>query len=175
MISAGGPTASGAPPPGTSTTRSAKGRTRSSRCSARSTVRPRSWTEPRQRVQHLLGRGGVERGRGLVEDQHAGRRREHRPDRHPLLLAPRERAHGPVPQIVQPEQVDRVLDAPAHRVGCHTEVLHGVRQLVLHPLGDEARERVLADEADDIGELARRVLPGRSPVDGHRAAEACRR
>ena len=44
MTSSGGPTTSGAPSPGTNTMRSAKGNTRSRRCSAISTVRPRSWT-----------------------------------------------------------------------------------------------------------------------------------
>ena len=45
ITSATGPTTSGSPFPGTSTMVSAKGRTRSRRCSASSTVRPRSWTK----------------------------------------------------------------------------------------------------------------------------------
>ena len=127
--------------------------------------------EARQRVEDLLGRGRIEGGRRLVEDQHARRRGQHGADRHPLLLPAGERAQRPVPQLVKSEKVDRVLDAPAHGLGRDTEVLHGVRQLVLHPLGDEAGQRVLADVAHDIGQLAGPVLPSGPPVDRHGATE----
>ena len=50
----------------------------------------------------------------------------------------------------------------------HPEVLHGVGQLVLDGLGHEAGQRVLAHEADDVGQIARPVVPGRPPVHGDR-------
>ncbi len=116
--------------------------------------------EASQRVEDFLGRGRIEGGRRLVENQHTGQRRQYGTDRHPLLLSPGEPAQRSVPQLVEAEKVDRVLDAPAHGLWCDTEVLHGVRQFVLDALGDEAGQRILADIAHDIGQLARPVLPG---------------
>ena len=44
-----------------------------------------------QCAQDLFGRGRIEGGRGLVEDQQPRRRGQHRPDRHALLLTARQR------------------------------------------------------------------------------------
>ena len=64
-----------------------------------------------------------------------------------------------------PEQVERLLDPLAHHRLGHRELLHGVGQLLLHRVGDEAGQRVLADHADDVGEVARRVVAGVATVD----------
>ena len=42
-----------------------------------------------------------------------------------------------------------------------------VGELVLDGVGDEAGDRVLADEADDVGQLARRMVAGVAAVDRH--------
>ena len=100
---------------------------------------------------------GIERRRRLVEDEHAGVRGERGADRGALELAARELAQRAVPQVGEPEQVERLLDALAHDVGRDRELLHAVRELFFERVGDAARERVLADDADDVGQLARRM------------------
>ena len=79
--------------------------------------RPEVVHEPRDRGEHLLGRGGVERGCRFVEHEHARVRGQHRTDRDALLLAARQRAQRAVAQLGQSEQVERLLDALAHHVG----------------------------------------------------------
>ncbi len=69
MTASGEPSTSGAPSPGTRMIRSAKGTTRSSRCSAMTTVNPRSCTRRASVLEDLLGGRRIERGGGLVEDQ----------------------------------------------------------------------------------------------------------
>ena len=109
--------------------------------------------------QHLLGRGRVE-GRGrLVEDQDPRTGGEHRADRDALLLPAGEVAQRPAAEIGDPQQVEGLLDAGAHRRGWHGELLHGVRELLLDDVGHEAVDGILPDEADEIRELARPVLP----------------
>ena len=112
--------------------------------------------QPLQHGEHVLGRGRVEGGGRLVEDEDARVRGEHRADGDALLLAGGQRGERPVAQPGEAEQVERVLDPAAHRVGGDAEVLHRVGELVLDGVGDEAGERVLADVPDDVGELARR-------------------
>jgi hypothetical protein len=126
--------------------------------------------EARQRAQHLLGRSRIERRCRFVEDEDAGRCSEHGSDGDPLLLATGEGAERPIAQLLNPQEIERVLDPPAHGVRRHPQVLHGVGQLVLDPLGDEAGQRVLTDKTDDVGEVPRSVVPGRPPLDGDRAA-----
>ena len=56
---------------------------------------PTSWTSRVSEREHLLGGGGIQRRRRLVEHEHAGRGAQHRADGHPLLLAARQgRAAG---------------------------------------------------------------------------------
>ena len=55
------------------------------------------------------------------------------------------------------------------------ELLHAVGELLLDRVGDEAGQRVLPDDADDVGELARRVVAGVAAVDGHPARAGGRR
>ena len=171
MITSGGPSTSGAPSPGTRTIRSANGTTRSSRCSAMTTVSPRSCTRRARVLEDLFGRGRIEGRRGLVEHQQPGRRRQHGPDGHPLLLTTRQRSQGSIPQVLEAEQIDGVLHASAHGIGGHAEVLHGVGQLVLDRLGHERGQRVLPDEADDVGQIARSIVLRRPPVHRHGTGE----
>ena len=57
---------------------------------------------------------------------------------------------------MQTEQIEGVLDPPSHRARRDAEVLHRVGQLVLDDVAHEARRRVLAHHADQVGELTRR-------------------
>ena len=80
-----------------------------------------------------------------------------------------------VPQVGQPEQVQRLLDPLAHDVRRDGQLLHPVGELLLDGVGDEAGGRVLADHADEVGELARRVRRGVPAVDEDAAVEHARR
>ena len=168
MTTSGGPTTSGAPPPGTRMIRSANGTTRSSRCSAMTTVRPRSCTRRASALRTSSAAAGSSAEVGSSRTSSRGDAVKHRPDGHTLLLATRESPQRPVAQVLEAEQIDRILHTAAHRIGGHPEVLHRVGQLVLDGLGDEAGQRVLADEADDVGQIARPVVLGRPAVDRDR-------
>ena len=76
-----------------------------------------------------------------------------------------------VAQLGQAEEVERLLDPLAHRLGRNRELLHAVRELLLDDVGDESGERILTDDADDVGELARRMGRGVAAVDGDAAVE----
>ena len=126
--------------------------------------------QPGDRGQHLLGRRRVE-GRGrLVEDQDAGVGGQHRADGDPLLLAAGELVQRPVAQLGDAEQVEGLLDPLAHDVGRDGQLLHAVGQLLLDRVGDEAGQRVLADDADDVGQLPGLVGPRVAAVDRTRPA-----
>src|SRR5665811_1867438 len=86
-------------------------------------------------------------------------------------LASREGAQGPLADISEAEQVERLLDPAAHDVTGHTERLHAVGQLLLDSVGDEGGRRVLADDANDVREVARAVRARVTPVDGDPAAQ----
>ena len=161
--------------PGDSTTRSAYCTTRSSRCSAISTVTPRSCTSRVIAASTSSAAGRVERRRRLVEHEHLRVRGEHRADRDALQLAAGQPVQRAVAQLGEAEQVERLLDPLAHDAGRDRELLHPVGELFLDGVGDAARERVLADDADDVGELARRVRARVAPVDRDPARAACRR
>ena len=127
--------------------------------------------QPGEGGEHLLGGGGVERGRRLVEHEQPRVHGEHRPDRHPLLLAARERAQLAGSEVGHAEQVERLLHAAAHRGLRQPQLLHAVGQLLLHGVGDEAGERVLAHVADRVGALARRRRGDHLAVEPHLAPQ----
>ena len=132
---------------------------------------PQVVDQPGDRGQHLLGRGGVERRGGLVEHEHPRVRGQDRADRHALLLSAGQVAQRAAAQLGDAEQVERLLDPLAHDVGRQPELLHAVGELLLDGVGDEAGERVLADHADEVGQLARWVVRGVQAVDGHPARQ----
>ncbi len=168
--SAGGPETA-APEPVSSTSRSAYCTTRSSRCSAITTVDAEVVHQPGDRGQHVLGGRRVERRGRLVEHQHRRVRGEHRADRDPLLLAARECPKWTAAQLGDAEQVEGLLDPLAHRGRRHGQLLHRVRELVLDRVGDEAGQRVLADDADDVRQLPRRRGPGVQAGDADPAGQ----
>ncbi len=90
---------------------------------------------------------------------------EDRADGHPLLLAPGQGAQVAGAQGGDAEQVERLLDPAAHGVRRDAELLHAVGELLLDRVGDEARDRVLADVADDVRALARREVDDAPAVE----------
>src|SRR5665811_310073 len=80
-------------------------------------------------------------------------------------LASREGAQGPLADISEAEQVERLLDPAAHDVTSHTERLHAVGELLLDGAGNEGGRRVLADDADDVREVAAIVEPDRDVLE----------
>ena len=127
--------------------------------------------EPGERGQHLLGRSGIEGGRRLVEHQQSRVHRQHRPDRDPLLLAPRQGAEVAAAQPGDAEQVEGLLHPASHRAGGQAELLHAVGELLLHAVGDEARGRVLSDVPDEMGAFTRRLVDHGASVDQHVAGQ----
>ena len=118
---------------------------------------PEVVNEPGDGGEHLLGRGRVERGGGFVEHQDPGMGGEHGADGDPLLLAAGDLVQGAVAELGETEQIERLLDPLAHHVGGNGELLHAVGELLLDRVGDEPGQRVLPDDADDVGELAGRM------------------
>ena len=98
-------------------------------------------------------------------------RGEHRADRDALQLAGRELMQRAVAELGEAEQVERLLDALAHHVGRDRELLHAVRELFLERVGDAAGERILGDDAHDVGQLAWRMRARVAAVDGDPSAE----
>ena len=119
--------------------------------------------EPGDRGEHVLGAGRVERRGGFVEHQHPRMRGQRGADRDPLLLAAGQGAQRPAAQVGDAEQVERLLAAGAHRGRVDRELLHRVGEFFFDGVGDEAGQRVLADQPDHVGEFARRK-PGRVPA-----------
>ncbi len=117
--------------------------------------------------QHLLGSGRVQRAGGLVQHEHRGPRGECCPDGHPLLLPAGQAVETALAQRHQPQEVEGLLHAPAHHVGCEAQGLHRVGQLILHRVRGEARARVLAHGPHHSGEIPGSVGAGVQPVDAH--------
>ena len=128
--------------------------------------------EPGDRGEHLLGRGRVERRGGFVEHEHPRVRGQHRTDRDPLLLAARELGNARWRRSARPSRSSVSSTRLRMTGGGTAELLHPVRELLLDRVGDEPGERVLPDDADDVGQLARRVRPAcraRRPSRGRRS------
>ncbi len=113
--------------------------------------------EARERAEHVVGALGIELRRGLVEHERRRRRRERAGDDAPLLLASGKGGRVAVAEVNDAERIERLLDPPPHRFGREPEVLEHEREVALHVVDDELRFRILGDEADDVGELARMV------------------
>ena len=77
----------------------------------------------------------------LVQHQDARPGRHRRRDRDALALAARQLAHAPVTQRLDVEQVEHLLDAPAHVRGVDAQVLHAVGELVLDAVERRTRPR----------------------------------
>ena len=81
----------------------------------------------------------------------------------------------PPAQLRDAQQVDRLLDALAHDGRRDAELFHHVREFFFDGVGDERAQRVLADVADHVGEVARHVVTRRSSVDDYLAAQLAAR
>ena len=84
---------------------------------------------------------------------------------------PERSCSGAAAQLGQAEQVEGLLDPASHRGGLDAHRLHPVGELLLDGVGDEGGDRVLPDDADDVGEVAGPVRAGVPPVDHDRAAQ----
>ena len=101
----------------------------------------------------------VEVGRGLVEEQEGGVLRERLGEEHPLLLAARERRHGPVGKAGEVEGVERRVDARAVGIAERVHPAEVRRASQADDLGDgkvDGERGLLADERDLAGAVARR-------------------
>ncbi len=104
--------------------------------------------------EHLLGSGRVEGGGGFVEDEDLRVGGQHRADGHALLLASGQLPERGVAQLGDAEEVQGLLDPPAHDVAREGELLHSVGELLLDRVRDEPGERVLPHHADQAGQVA---------------------
>ena len=153
------------------TTRSAYCTTRSSRCSATTTVVPRSCTSRVIAASTSSAAVGSSAEVGSSSTSTRGWVVSTEPIATRCCWPPESARSGRSRSVGQPEEVERLLDALAHHVGRQRELLHPVRELFLDGVGDESGERVLADDADDVGELTRRVRARFATVDEHAARE----
>ena len=127
--------------------------------------------EPLQGGDHVLGALRVELGGRLVEHEDARPRCEGRCDRDPLLLAARERPHASPAQRFDVEQVEHLLDAPAH---VHRVDARGspCRRRARPPRGRaRTRPRRPGARSDGVGEGAWGVLERVATVDDHTPGE----
>ena len=117
--------------------------------------------QPLQRGEHLLGGERVERRGRLVEHQHPRVRGEHRRRSRPAAAGRRTgRPADGCARSARPSR-SRVSSTRLRITSAgRPERLHAVGELVLDGVGDEAGQRVLADVADDVGEVARPVGRG---------------
>ena len=101
------------------------------------------------RREHVGGAGRVEVRGGLVEDQDPRLQREHRRERHPLLLAPRELEGGTFPEPREPQQVQGAIDPPQDLLRRKTVVLERERDLLLDGQRDDLVLGVLQQHVDE--------------------------
>ncbi len=153
------------PRPSSSTTWSACWTTRSRRCSAITTVMPRSCTRRVSAASTSSAAVGSSAEVGSSSTSTRGWAVSTEPMATRCCCPPDSVRSGRLSQLGDAEQVERLLDPLAHDVGGHGQLLHGVGQLLLHRVGDEARQGVLAHHAHHVGQLAGRVGAGVAPVD----------
>ena len=172
-ISAGNPSCT-VPSPGRWMTRSAYCTTRSSRCSASTTVTPRSCTRRVTAASTSSAAVGSSADVGSSSTSTRGCAVSTAPIATRCCWPPDSSCRPAGAQVGEAEQVEGLLDPLAHDVRRHGQLLHAVGELLLDGVGDEARDRVLPDDPHDVGELARRVRRGVASVDddpaGQRAA-----
>ncbi len=121
--------------------------------------------EARNRREHFFRSRRVERRRRLVEHQHARVRSQRSTDRRALELTSRELAQGAAAQVGDAEHVEDFFDALSHHGRLDRELFHHVCEFFFDSVGDTTRDRVLADETDDVGEIARMMVLSVATVD----------
>lgn len=132
---------------------------------------PQLPVEPPQQGQDRLGRGGVERGGGLVRQQHRRLGRERPRDADPLLL-PAGQLRGVGPRAVgQAHEVEHLRDPPGPGGPADAHDLQREGHVARHRARRQQRE-VLVDHADPLAGAAQigRAEGGQlASVDGHAA------
>jgi hypothetical protein len=71
-------------------------------------------------------------------------------------------------KFVQTEQIENVFNPSTHHIGRNTEVLHRIGQFIFNEVGHETGSRILAYDANDIGEIARSNIRSCSAIDDNR-------
>src|SRR4051794_15404087 len=111
--------------------------------------------EPVDDLEELVGGGGVELRRRLVEQQQPGPQRERRGEADTLQLATRELPHGPLDEMLATDERERLVDALPDLRWLDTEVLEAERDLVADAAHHRLVLRVLEDRRDRPGQLRR--------------------
>jgi hypothetical protein len=126
--------------------------------------RARRGEDPAQIVEQRLARGRIQRGEGLVEEEHVRRGREGPREAHALGLPARQPVHGPVRQRGDAEAIEPV---PGPTVGLRARhAPQATREARVVEDGAPAEERLLED--------ARHAPPPGEPLRlgrRHRAVE----
>jgi hypothetical protein len=133
---------------------------------------PQVAVEAHQRLQHLLGRPGVELGGGLVEHEDTRAQGQRSGDGDALLLAAGKCLQRAVAQREQIQQAQRLLDAHAHLGRGDGRVLQRESDLVLDPINDELRLGILEDKSDETAEYLRPLGDGVAPGDGDASTQS---
>ena len=95
-------------PPSRTVIRSQVRSTSDIRCDEKTTVIPNSWYVLAHQVEHLVAPGGVEAGRGLVQQHDVRIMDECLGELDPLLHPGRVGAHGAVPRLEEADVPERV-------------------------------------------------------------------
>ena len=127
--------------------------------------------EGAQGLEDHLGGGGVERGGGLVEHEHAGAQGQHGCDGDLLLLAPGERGDLALAQLRDAHGLERGGEAGLYLAQRRAEVLKAEEQLVLHDGRHHLRVDVLVDAAHHTRDVRERDVAGVEAVNDDGAKE----
>ncbi len=155
--------------------RSAYCTTRSRRCSATSTVMPRSWTSRVSAASTSSAAAGSSAEVGSSSTSTRGEAVSTEPMATRCCWPPDSVTSGRSRSSCRPSRSSVSSTRRRMTSGGHAQVLHGVGQLVLDGVGDEAGGRVLPDDADQVGQVAGRVVLGAAAVHRHRPRSAGRR
>ena len=148
----------------TITARSASGAARSRRCSARSTVVPRSALRRPMAASTSSAPCGSSCDVGSSSTRAERRGGQRAGDGAALALAARQRGGRAVAEVGDVERVEHLLDPAPHRGFVGAEVLEHEGEVGLDLVDDELRLGVLVHEPDDVGH-------GRGRIRHRRAAE----
>ena len=132
---------------------------------------PKILVETVQGCEHFLRAPWIELTRRLVEGQDRGLQRECCGDRHALPFPTRQRGDLAISQCGDPQQVEHLFDALAHRHRRHAELLHAEGELVVDAAGHELGLGILEDEPGETGQHARAVVARVMAGDGDDSVE----
>ena len=134
--------------------------------------------DARQAPKECGGAIRVQVGRGLIEDDDRRTCRKYAGEGESLLLPARQPVRAPSFQTGETRLADGLGDAQRHGRASPAAVLQPERDVILHPLHDELRPRVLEHETHSSRDFARcrraRIQPGHPKVAGHVTRQVAR-